>query len=70
MEDKIERAAQEFCLSPKETAVFKSLVLGNSAKEIAQMEGLTYETARWYIKQIYQKTGVNRQTEIMRILIE
>ena len=70
MDHKIAVAVKEYGLTEKEAGIFSHLARGSSAKEIAQFEGLTYETARWYIKQIYQKTGVNKQTEIMRLFLE
>lgn len=70
MDQKILVAVKEYGLTPKEADVFSHLARGSNAKEIARYEGLTYETTRWYIKQIYQKFGVNKQTEIMRLFID
>jgi DNA-binding CsgD family transcriptional regulator len=35
----------------------------------AKEAGISINTARWHVKQIYAKTGVKRQTELIRILL-
>ena len=70
MKENFDKLVKKYQLAPKEASVFAHLVKGYSAKEIAQLENITYETSRWYIKQIYQKTGVGRQTELMRLVME
>ena len=52
-------------LTRKETVILNHLAVGDNAKEISKKEGITYQTARWYIKQIYQKIGISKQTELM-----
>lgn len=69
MEEKIAAAIDKYALTPRESTVFRHFLIGHNAAEIAQLEGLTYETTRWYIKQIYQKTGTNRQSMLMRLLL-
>lgn len=41
---------------------------GLSPAEIGDRLGLTKETVRWYLKQVYSKTGVNGQRELARRL--
>jgi DNA-binding CsgD family transcriptional regulator len=70
MDGKMALAAKKYGFTPKEIVVFNHFIKGHNASEIALIEGLTYETTRWYIKQIYQKTGVKRQTMLMALLLE
>lgn len=37
--------------------------------QAAASAGLSYETARWYLKSIFQKTGTRRQAELIRTLV-
>ena len=45
------------------------LLQGKSVDEAAVAMGITVNTARAYLKRIYQKTGVRRQPELMRLLL-
>ena len=45
------------------------LLQGKSVEEAAAAMGITVNTARAYLKRIYQKTGVRRQPELMRLLL-
>jgi DNA-binding CsgD family transcriptional regulator len=45
------------------------LLQGKSVEEAAAAMGITINTARAYLKRIYQKTGVRRQPELMRLLL-
>ena len=40
---------------------------GVELKEAAEILGITYETARSYIKQIFAKTATNRQSELIKL---
>lgn len=48
-----------FSLSPREKEVLQELVDGNSYKMIADKLGITYDTVRAHIKQIYRKLQVS-----------
>lgn len=49
----------DYLLSPREKEVLNELVNGNSHKEIADKLGITYDTVRAHIKQIYRKLQVS-----------
>lgn len=66
MECKSLEHQKKYSLTKKESNVLKHLIEGLNAKEIATEEDLTYESARWYIKQVYQKVGVSSQAKLMR----
>jgi len=58
-----------FGLTPAECRVALLLGDGRAPKEIAGMIGVTADTVRSQIKSIFAKTGVNRQTDLVRLLL-
>ena len=62
-----EDVAAAFGLSPAETRVIKSLIAGRSLKETADELGLAITTAKTYLDNVFQKTGVHRQAELVRL---
>jgi DNA-binding CsgD family transcriptional regulator len=52
-----------------EARLAKSLSRGVPLREAADSAGLTYETARWYLKGMFQKTGTARQVDLVRLLL-
>lgn len=61
--------AQRFGFGPSETRLAVALAQGFDLREAAAMAGLTYETARWYLKTIFEKTGTCRQAQLVGILV-
>jgi DNA-binding CsgD family transcriptional regulator len=57
-----------FGLSPTESKLAHELAQGLDVKEAALAMGVTVNTARTYLRTIFQKTGVNRQSELIRLL--
>ena len=57
-------------LTPAETRIAIALFKGQSVEAYAKEAGISINTARWYVKQIYAKTGVKRQTELIRVLLK
>jgi DNA-binding NarL/FixJ family response regulator len=56
-------------LSPREREILESLSTGQVPKEVAAELGISYETIRDYLKQIYQKLHVRSRTEaVLRFL--
>lgn len=58
-----------FNLTERETDIAELLLSGLKAKNIASKLGLSYESTRWYIKQIYIKTNTSSQNELIIKLI-
>jgi len=52
-------------LSPCEARLTKHLIDGYELKRAAFEMGVTYETARWYLKSIFEKTGTHRQIDLI-----
>jgi DNA-binding CsgD family transcriptional regulator len=61
--------AERFGLGPNETRLAVALAQGSDLRQAALMAGLTYETARWYLKAIFEKTGTRRQTQLVSLLV-
>jgi len=38
-------------------------------REAAKVRATSYETARWRLKILFQKTGTHRQAELIRLLL-
>lgn len=57
-----------FGLSPTEARLAHELATGLDVKEAAAALGVTVNTARTYLRTIFQKTNVNRQSELIRLL--
>jgi DNA-binding CsgD family transcriptional regulator len=65
------RALNElFGLTPAETRLSIALVEGKSVEEYAEEAAISSNTARTHVKRIYSKTGVRRQSELVRLLLK
>lgn len=60
---------QLFGLTPAEARVAVLLANGLNLAQIAEKVGITEKTARSYSKQAFTKTGVNRQADLVRLLL-
>jgi DNA-binding CsgD family transcriptional regulator len=47
-----------------------ALFKGQSVEDYAKEAAIRINTARWYVKQVYAKTGVNRQAELVQLLLK
>ena len=57
--------AAAFSLTTAETRLIESLLAGHSLKETAATLGIAMTTAKTHLDNIFQKTGVRRQAELM-----
>ncbi|WP_431024945.1 helix-turn-helix transcriptional regulator [Halomonas sp. H5] len=60
---------QLYGLTPSETALAAQLVDGFTLEETAENLGIKRNTARAHLRSIFSKTGVTRQTELVRLLL-
>jgi len=60
---------QRYQLTKTEARLTRNLSQGSTLRQAATAAELSYETARWYLKSIFQKTGTSRQTELIRALL-
>jgi DNA-binding CsgD family transcriptional regulator len=58
-----------YALTVVEARLAAWLAQGKSINEAAAAMGITINTARAYLKRIYDKTGVRRQPELVRVLL-
>lgn len=61
--------AECFDLTPAEARVAVQIVNGASSKEIAQRSGAALPTVRTQLKRVMEKTGVSRQSDLVRLLL-
>ncbi len=67
--DRHEQLVDLFDLTPAEARLAWSLAQGISIAEAAGAHGLTVETARYYSKRIYAKTGARGQVDLVRNIL-
>jgi len=65
----IECLRHRYGLTATEAKLAQYLTRGDALREAAEQAGLSYETARWYLKIIFQKTCTRRQPELVRLLL-
>jgi DNA-binding CsgD family transcriptional regulator len=65
--DAAEALAMTFGLTRSEACLLKSLLAGHTLAESARLSGVALVTAKTHLKNIFQKTGVNRQAELVRL---
>ena len=56
-------------LTPSESQVAASLAEGRTVREIAMATRREESTVRWLIKQIYNKQGISRQVDLVRLVL-
>ncbi len=63
------RLSQIYGLSRAEARVVALLATGQRLDEVAENLGVAYETVRKHLKQVFAKTGTDRQAELVRVLV-
>jgi DNA-binding CsgD family transcriptional regulator len=56
-------------LTAAESRLVQWLLCGVSLRQASELMHVTYETARSYLKNVFQKTGVTRQAELVRQIL-
>ena len=64
----VQPLAEIFGLTPVETRLVGQLVEGRNVREAAHSLHLKVETARTYLKQIFQKTDTHRQAQLVQLV--
>jgi len=64
----LQRLAVLFGLSRREAMLARLLVRGLTVAEAARDLGISEQTARTYLRQVFEKTGITRQAELIRKL--
>jgi DNA-binding CsgD family transcriptional regulator len=63
------RICQIYGLSRAEARVVALLARGYRLDQVAEALGVAYETVRKHLKQVFGKTGTDRQAELVRLLV-
>jgi DNA-binding CsgD family transcriptional regulator len=64
-----ERMRRLYGLTDAEARVVAALALGGSVDEVAAAHGVRASTVRAQVRSIFDKTGVNRQTDLVRLAL-
>ena len=64
-----EALASSFALTPAEARIAAQLMLGLTAKSIAQQLGIAVSTVRSHTQDLFYKTGAHRQADLVRRLL-
>ncbi len=64
-----EHLRKRYDFTRAEALLAQCLAQGLSLREAAKVRGTSYETARWRLKIMFQKTGAHRQVELIRLLL-
>jgi len=56
-------------LTPAEAEILRLLAEGRSLEEVAQQRGITMNTVRSQLKQVFAKTDTRRQGELVRLVL-
>lgn len=63
------RLARSFGLTPAELRLARHLADGGTLAAYAAEQNVSRNTARTHLSSIFQKTGVNRQADLVRLLL-
>jgi len=64
----VELVQSLFDLTPAEARVARGLASGKTVEAIAADGGNTQNTIRWHLKRVLEKTGCNRQVDVVALL--
>ena len=56
-------------LTPTESRIAAALASGSRVRDIAAATGSQETTIRWHIKRIFRKLGVDRQADLVRLVL-
>lgn len=65
---RVDAAIRKFELTPSETRLLRSLSEGRTVPQAAACLGVAYSTARTHLQRVFDKTGVRRQADLIRLL--
>jgi DNA-binding CsgD family transcriptional regulator len=69
MDEFIDRLRSHFGLTPAEARLALHLVTGETLRSAAAKLSISYETARTHLKNIFNKTGICRQTQLVVVIL-
>lgn len=63
------RLRELYMLSDAESKLAVAIASGTTVKEWAAQRGVSVETVRWQLKQVFAKTATSRQSDLMRLVL-
>jgi DNA-binding CsgD family transcriptional regulator len=67
---RLDAIGRHYCLTPAETLVAAELLVGDGIPGVARRLNISEATARTHRIRIFQKTGVGRQAQLVRLILE
>jgi DNA-binding CsgD family transcriptional regulator len=67
--ERIDNAAQVYGLSPAQRKRALAIAAGRSPADYAARAGVSLNTAKTYLKRLFEKTGVSSQPALVRALL-
>jgi DNA-binding CsgD family transcriptional regulator len=61
--------AQRYGLAPSEARLLLTLIEGRRISDYATEAGITLNTAKEYLKKLFDKTGTSRQADLVRLIL-
>jgi len=66
----VDVVASSLRLTPRQAALAALLAGGTSLRHAAASLGVTIETARWHLKEIFERTDTHRQADLIRLVMQ
>jgi DNA-binding CsgD family transcriptional regulator len=66
----VARLRLHYGLTPAEAAFAIEIAKGDGKRAAAARRGISYTTARTHLSRVFDKTGVNRQGELVRLILD
>ena len=68
-DERLRLLVDRFAFTPVELQLARGLLQGFDLRGAGAAAGLSYETSRWYLKQLFAKTDTHRQADLVRLLL-
>ena len=68
-DERLQLLVDRFAFTPVEIQLARGLLQGLDLRRAGAVSGLSYETSRWYLKQLFAKTDTHRQADLVRLLL-
>ncbi|MEL7029971.1 MAG: helix-turn-helix transcriptional regulator, partial [Pseudomonadota bacterium] len=65
--EQTDQPGEDDLLSAREQAVLRSLIHGRTNKEISEVLGISQNTVKFHLKNVFQKLGVSSRQEAVRL---
>ena len=68
LNDRCDRAVARWALTAREASVMALLARGNASSRIQEELGISYNTVKYHVKNVYAKLGVHSQQELIDLI--